>query len=72
MSRRTTTRRPAPHCAVCGTAGGSRRARGARRADSPAPRRTAAKVLGRDGLWLLAAVLLAVYVVVLAVVAAAR
>ena len=61
----------APHCVVCGT-----------RVSSDAPRcpscglsRPAAQggsVLGRHGLWLIAAVLLAVYVVVLLIVSAAR
>ncbi len=61
----------APHCAVCGTAV----APDASRCPSCGLTRPAARgssVLGRHGLWLLAAMLAAVYVVVLVVVAAAR
>ena len=43
-----------------------------RRAGSPDPRRAAPQVLGRSGLWMLGVVLLAVYGVVLLIVAAAR
>ena len=52
--------------------GGVRRARGARRAGCRARRPRAGSVLGRRGLWMIVAVLLAVYVVVLLIVAAAH
>ncbi len=60
-----------PHCAVCGAPVAS----DARRCPSCGLTRPAAQgrsVLGRSGLWLIAACLLAVYVVVLLIVAAAR
>ena len=60
-----------PHCTECGTPVA---------ADAPRcpacgyslPAATGEKVLGRKGLWLIAAVLVAVYVIVLLIVAAAR
>jgi hypothetical protein len=61
----------APHCAVCGVPVAS----DAPRCPSCGLSRPAARggsVLGRHGLWLIGAVLLAVYVVVLLIVAAAR
>ncbi len=44
----------------------------ARRADFPGPARTGGRVLGRKGLWMIAAAMAAVYVIVLLIVAAAR
>jgi hypothetical protein len=61
----------APHCAVCGAPVSS----DAQRCPSCGlshPAAPAGNVLGRHGLWLIAAVLLAVYVVVLLIVVAAR
>jgi uncharacterized membrane protein len=61
----------APHCAVCGTPVSS----DAERCPSCGlshPAATGGSVLGRHGLWFIAAVLLAVYVVVLLIVVAAR
>lgn len=61
----------APNCAVCGTPV----AADAARCPSCGLARPAARgssVLGRQGLWLLAAMLLAVYLIVLLIVAAAR
>ena len=61
----------APHCAVCGVSVAS----DASRCPSCGLLRPAAqggRVLGRQGLWMIGAVLLALYVVVLLVVAAAR
>jgi hypothetical protein len=61
----------APTCAVCGTAVSP----DASRCPSCGLTRPAARgsgVLGRHGLWVLAAILLGVYVVVLLIVAAAR
>jgi uncharacterized membrane protein len=61
----------ASHCAVCGTPVSS----DAERCPSCGlshPAATGGSVLGRHGLWLIAAVLLAVYVVVLLIVVAAR
>ncbi|MDQ1379320.1 MAG: hypothetical protein QOG65_2531 [Actinomycetota bacterium] len=60
-----------PHCAVCGSPVAS---------DAPRcpscglsrPAATGSKVLGRKGIWLMLAVLIAVYVVVLVIVAAAK
>ena len=61
----------APHCAVCGTPVASDAARcPACGLSRPAAR--GSRVLGRHGLWLLAAILLAVYLIVLMIVAAAR
>ena len=60
-----------PHCAVCGASV----APDAPRCPScglSLPAARGGSVLGRHGLWLIAAVLLAVYVVVLLIVAAAR
>ncbi len=60
-----------PHCSVCGTAV----AADAARCPSCGLSRPAARgsgVLGRQGLWLLAGMLVVVYVVVLLIVAAAR
>lgn len=61
----------APHCAVCGVPVAS----DTLRCPSCGLSRPAARggsVLGRHGLWLIGAVLLAVYVAVLLIVAAAR
>lgn len=61
----------APSCSVCGTLVAADTAR----CPSCGLARPAARgsgVLGRQGLWLLAALLLAVYLVVLLIVAAAR
>jgi len=65
------TPQTAPHCAVCGTPVAADAAR------CPAcglsrPAATGSRVLGRHGLWLLAGMVLVVYVVVLVIVAAAR
>ena len=60
-----------PHCAVCGAPVAS----DAARCPSCGLSRPAARggsVLGRRGLWMIAASLLAVYVVVLLIVAAAK
>jgi predicted nucleic acid-binding Zn ribbon protein len=60
-----------PHCVVCGTPVPS----DASRCPSCGLSRPAARgssVLGRGGLWILGGMLLAVYVVVLLIVAAAR
>jgi hypothetical protein len=60
-----------PHCAVCGAPVAS----DTPRCPSCGLSRPAARggsVLGRHGLWMIAAVLLAVYVVVLLIVAAAK
>ena len=60
-----------PHCAVCGSPVAS----DAARCPSCGLSRPAAQggsVLGRHGLWMIGAVLLAVYIVVLAIVAAAK
>lgn len=60
-----------PHCSVCGAPVAS----DAPRCPSCGLSRPAAQggqVLGRRGLWMIAAALLAVYVVVLLIVAAAR
>ena len=61
----------APHCAVCGTPVSS----DAQRCPSCGlshPAATGGSVLGRHGLWMIAAVLFAVYLVVLLIVVAAR
>jgi hypothetical protein len=60
-----------PHCTVCGTEVGT----DTKRCPSCGLARPAARgheVLGRSGLWLLGGLLLAVYAVVLVIVAAAR
>ena len=60
-----------PQCTVCGTEVGT----DTKRCPSCGLARPAARghaVLGRSGLWLLGALLLAVYAVVLLIVAAAR
>ena len=60
-----------PHCAVCGTPV----ALDAPRCPScglSLPAAAGAKVLGRRGLWMIVAVLAAVYLVVLLIVAAAK
>jgi hypothetical protein len=60
-----------PHCAVCGSPVAS----DAARCPSCGLSRPAARggsVLGRHGLWMIGAVLLAVYLVVLLIVAAAK
>ena len=60
-----------PHCTVCGTEVGT----DTKRCPSCGLARPAARgheVLGRSGIWMLAAVLLSVYAVVLLIVAAAR
>ena len=60
-----------PHCTVCGTEVGT----DTKRCPSCGLARPAARghaVLGRSGLWLLGGLLLAVYAVVLIIVAAAR
>jgi len=67
----TATPQAAPHCAVCGAPV----AVDAERCPScglSRPAATGNRVLGRSGLWLIVAALLAVYVVVLLIVAAAR
>jgi hypothetical protein len=67
----TAAEQAAPTCTVCGTAV----APDAARCPSCGLARPAARggsVLGRQGLWVLAALMLAVYVVVLLIVAAAR
>ena len=61
----------APHCNVCGTEVGT----DTKRCPSCGLARPAARgsqVLGRSGIWMLAALLLSVYAVVLLIVAAAR
>jgi hypothetical protein len=67
----TATPQATPHCAVCGVPVASDADR------CPAcglsrPAATGGRVLGRSGLWMIAAALLAVYVIVLLIVAAAR
>ena len=67
----TVAPQPVPTCAVCGT----QVAPDAVRCPScglSLPSATGGRVLGRRGLWLIAAVLAAVYVVVLLIVNAAR
>lgn len=67
----TATPQTAPTCSVCGTVVTP----DASRCPSCGLTRPAARgssVLGRQGLWVLAAILLGVYVVVLLIVAAAR
>ena len=67
----TATPQATPHCAVCGAPV----AFDAARCPSCGLSRPAAQggsVLGRHGLWLIAAVLLALYVIVLLIVSAAR
>ncbi len=67
----TATPQAAPTCSVCGTAVTP----DAARCPSCGLTRPAARgssVLARQGLWLLAAILLGIYVVVLLIVAAAR
>ena len=60
-----------PHCTVCGTEveSGTKRCPSCRTAR---PGARGAEVIGRSGLWMLGVVLLAVYGVVLLIVAAAR
>ncbi len=60
-----------PHCAVCGAPVTSDASR-CPSCGLSRPAARGARVLGRSGLWLIAAVLLAVYLVVLLIVAAAR
>ena len=60
-----------PRCAVCGTSVAADAAR-CPSCGLARPAAQGAGVLGRQGLWALAAVLLAVYVAVLLIVAAAR
>jgi hypothetical protein len=67
----TASPQAAPHCAVCGAPVAADAAR------CPAcglsrPAATGGRVLGRSGLWLIGAALLAVYIVVLLIVAAAH
>ena len=67
----TATPQAAPTCTVCGATV----AADAQRCPScglSLPAARGDKVLGRHGLWLMAAVLLAVYLIVLLIVAAAR
>ena len=67
----TATPQATPHCAVCGASVAS----DAPRCPSCGLSRPAARggsVLGRHGLWLIGGALLAVYMVVLLIVAAAR
>ena len=67
----TATPQAAPTCSLCG----ARVAVDAARCPScglSLPAARGGNVLGRHGLWLIAAVLLAVYLVVLLIVAAAR
>ena len=60
-----------PHCAVCGAPVASDAAR-CPSCGLSRPAATGGSVLGRRGLWLIAAVLAAVYLIVLLIVAAAR
>jgi len=60
-----------PHCAVCGAPVASDAAR-CPTCGLSRPAAQGGQVLGRRGLWMIAAALLAVYVVVLLIVAAAR
>jgi predicted amidophosphoribosyltransferase len=60
-----------PHCAVCGSPVTSDAAR-CPSCGLSRPAATGSRVLGRRGLWIIAAVLVAVYVVVLLIVAAAK
>ena len=67
----TAAPQPTPHCAVCGSPVAS----DADRCPScglSRPAATGSRVLGRRGLWMIAAALVAVYVVVLLIVAAAK
>ena len=67
----TASPEPAPHCTVCGTAV----AAGAPRCPAcglSRPAAAGARVLGRRGLWMIAAVLAAVYICVLLIVTAAK
>lgn len=67
----TATPQAAPHCSVCGVPVAS----DAARCPSCGLSRPAARggsVLGRRGLWMIVAVLAAVYVIVLLIVAAAK
>jgi len=67
----TATPQAAPHCAVCGAPVAVDAAR-CPSCGLSRPAATGNSVLGRSGLWLIVAALLAVYVVVLLIVAAAR
>ena len=67
----TAAPRTTPHCAVCGTPVSSDAAR-CPSCGLSRPGARGGSVLGRHGLWLIASVLLAVYVVVLLIVVAAR
>ena len=67
----TATPQATPHCTVCG-APVSLDAERCPACGLSRPAATGGSVLGRSGLWMIAAVLLAVYVVVLLIVAAAR
>jgi hypothetical protein len=61
----------APTCAVCGTLVAPDAAR-CPSCGLTRPGARGSRVLGRHGLWLLAAMMLAVYLIVLLIVAAAR
>jgi hypothetical protein len=67
----TTAPQAAPTCAVCGATVAPDAAR-CPSCGLTLPGARGGNVLGRHGLWLIAAVLLALYVLVLLVVAAAR
>jgi hypothetical protein len=60
-----------PTCAVCGTPVAADAAR-CPSCGLARPAATGSKVLGRQGLWVLAGLLLVVYVIVLLIVAAAK
>jgi hypothetical protein len=67
----TASPQTAPHCAVCGSPVAPEAAR-CPSCGLTLPAATGANVLGRRGLWLIVAVLAALYVVVLLIVAAAK
>ena len=67
----TATPQATPHCSVCGAPVASDAAR-CPSCGLSRPAARGGRVLGRSGLWLIAAVLLALYIVVLVIVAAAR
>jgi predicted nucleic acid-binding Zn ribbon protein len=60
-----------PHCSVCGTPVAADAAR-CPSCGLSRPAARGSRVLGRQGLWMLAAAFFAVYLVVLLIVAAAR
>ena len=67
----TAAEQPTPHCAVCGSVVALDAAR-CPSCGLSRPAATGGQVLGRHGLWMIAGVLLALYVVVLVIVAAAK